>query len=153
MTTIKDLKTLLSREFHMKDLGNLRYFLGIEIDRSPNGIFLCQKKYLTDTIHEFGMTNYRPVHLPLDCHVKLTHEKGDPLPDPSLYQRLVGNLNYFTITRPDICDLCSTAISVYAKSNYYSFSSCQKSVKLFTRHPISRHSLSLFFCCQVNCIL
>lgn len=102
MTTIQQLKGFLAQNFHMKDLGNLRYFLGIEISRSADGIFLCQKKYTSDIISEFGMAGKKPLQLPMDIHLKLCPEKGDILADPSLYQRLVGKLIYLTITRPDI---------------------------------------------------
>lgn len=103
MDSIQGLKSLLAQNFHIKDLGELRYFLGIEISRSADGIFLCQKKYATDIINEFGMAHCKPLHLPMDVHLKLTPEKGEPLPDPTVYQRLLGKLIYLTITRPDIC--------------------------------------------------
>lgn len=48
------------------------------------------------------MLNVKPLHLPMDTHLKLTPDKGDPLPDPTIYQRLLGKLIYLTITRHDI---------------------------------------------------
>ncbi|XP_048504111.1 uncharacterized mitochondrial protein AtMg00810-like [Beta vulgaris subsp. vulgaris] len=86
----------------MKDLGALRYFLGIEVDRSNQGFFLSQKKYATDLVKEYGMHKARPVRLPLEANIKLTADLGDPLPHLTEYQRLVGRLIYLTITRPDI---------------------------------------------------
>lgn len=102
MDTISKLKTMLAQNFHMKDLGDLRYFLGIEISRTADGIFLCQKKYTNDIIAEFGMTGKKPLQLPMDINMKLTPAKGDMLTDPTVYQRLLGKLLYLTITRPDI---------------------------------------------------
>lgn len=99
---INYLKRMLSQSFHMKDLGPLHYFLGIEISRSKAGFFLSQKKYTADILKEFGMSNSKPLQLPLDSHLKLTPDKGDLLPDPGVYQRLLGKLIYLTITRPDI---------------------------------------------------
>lgn len=92
MSAISALKSQLSQTFNMKDLGELRYFLGIEVDRNEDGIFLSQMKYTADIIHEFGMSNCKPLQLPLDTHLKLTPEKGDVLPDPSIYQKLIGRL-------------------------------------------------------------
>ncbi|XP_074363119.1 uncharacterized protein LOC141703501 [Apium graveolens] len=60
------------------------------------------KKYTSDILKEYGMLNCRPLQLPMDCHLKLTADKGDYLEDPSIYQRLVGKFIYLTITRPDI---------------------------------------------------
>lgn len=98
---IQHLKDLLSSKFHMKDLGNLRYFLGIEVDRNDQGIFISQRKYATDLISEYGMQKSEPLRLPMDPHLKLTTQ-GDPFPDPNSYRRLVGKLLYLTITRLDI---------------------------------------------------
>ena len=101
-TEIDKLKSMLSSHFHMKDLGTLRYFLGIEIDRTPAGFFISQAKYTLDLLKEYGMINAKPLKLPMDSHLKLTQDKGDLLSDPSPYQRLVGKLIYLTITRPDV---------------------------------------------------
>lgn len=95
-------KAFLSTHFLMKDLGNIRYFLGIEIDRSEKGFFLSQKKYTKDLIHEYGMQNSKPLRLPVDGQVKLTADLGDDLPNPTEYQQLIGKLIYLVITRPDI---------------------------------------------------
>ena len=55
------LKENLSKEFEVKDLGQLRYFLGIEIARNPKGIILSQRKYVLDLLSETGMLRCRPV--------------------------------------------------------------------------------------------
>lgn len=86
----------------MKDLGALRYFLGIEIDRNSTGIFMSQTKYTLDLLKEYGMINAKPLKLPMDTQLKLTPDKGVPFPDATRYQRLVGKLIYLTITRPDV---------------------------------------------------
>lgn len=99
---ISELKGSLASQFHMKDLGPITYFLGLEIDRSSNGFFISHKKYTLDLLQEFGMLQATPLKLPMDTHIKLTPDKGDLLPDPSLYQKLLGKLIYLTITRPDL---------------------------------------------------
>lgn len=99
---IQSLQKLLSTYFNMKDLGCLRYFLGIEVDRSSAGFFLSQKKYTIDLIKEFGMFYFKPVQLPMDPTQKLTADKGDVLLDPAPFQKLVGKLIYLTVTRPDV---------------------------------------------------
>ena len=86
----------------MKDLGCLRYFLGIEVDKSTQGIFISQKKYTLDLIKEYNLIETKPLKLPMDVTLKLTPDLGDPLHDPNSYQHLIGKLIYPTITRPDI---------------------------------------------------
>jgi transposase InsO family protein len=96
------LKTHLSESFHMKDLGSLTYFLGLEVHRSSSGIFLNQHKYARDLVVIAGLQEAPSVDTPMELHVKLRKEEGDLLADPSLYRKLVGSLVYLTITRPDI---------------------------------------------------
>lgn len=109
---IQEVKASLSKKLWMKDMGQLRYFLGIEIDQTGQGIFLSQRKYVTDLLKEYGLRKCRTLKLPLDTHVKLTADQGDALGDPTEYQRLVGKLIYLTITRPDI------AYSVHVLSKF-----------------------------------
>ncbi|RVW32163.1 Retrovirus-related Pol polyprotein from transposon RE1 [Vitis vinifera] len=85
-----------------KDLGKLKYFLGIEIAQSSSGVVLSQRKYALDILEETGMLDCKPIDTPMDPNVKLVPGQGEPLGDPGRYRRLVGKLNYLTITRPDI---------------------------------------------------
>ncbi|RVW48679.1 Retrovirus-related Pol polyprotein from transposon RE1 [Vitis vinifera] len=62
----KALQNYLSREFEMKDLGPLKYFLGIEVSRSSEGIFLSQRKYALDLLQETGMSGCQPVNAPIE---------------------------------------------------------------------------------------
>lgn len=73
---IADLKVVLSSHFHMKDLGPVSYFLGLEIDRSDAGFFVLQRKYTSDLIKEFGMEKASPLKLPMDTHIHITADKG-----------------------------------------------------------------------------
>ena len=99
---ISSLKAFLHQRFHLKDLGILKYFLGLEVARSRKGIFLSQRKYANEILQERGLTGARPVHLPMEQNMKLTATSGDLLNDPTTYRRLIGRLIYLTITRPDI---------------------------------------------------
>lgn len=82
----------------MKDLGNVSYFLGIEVDRSEAGFFLSQKKYTVDLLTEFGLQHSKSLKVPMDVHEKLTPTSGIPLTDPHPYQRLLGKFIYLTVT-------------------------------------------------------
>ncbi|RVW55440.1 Retrovirus-related Pol polyprotein from transposon RE1 [Vitis vinifera] len=104
---IQKLKQHLFTHFQTKDLGKLKYFLGIEIAQSSSGVVLSQRKYALDILEETGMLDCKPVDTPMDPNVKLVPGQGEPLGDPGRYRRLVGKLNYLTITRPDISFLVS----------------------------------------------
>lgn len=99
---IKALKQHLFQNFQTKDLGPLRYFLGIEVAQSKSGIAISQRKYALDIIEETGLIDCKPVDTPMDHNVKLLPDQGEPYSDPGRYRRLVGKLNYLTLTRPDI---------------------------------------------------
>ena len=99
---IKMLKTHLLKRFFIKDLGELKYFLGIEFSRSKKGIFMSQRKYALDILQDIGLTRVKPEKFPMEQNLKLTDEDGELLHDPSRYRRLVGRLIYLTVTRPDI---------------------------------------------------
>jgi hypothetical protein len=98
---ISQLKQKLSKEFEVKDLGKLRYFLGIEIARSPKGIVLSQRKYVLDLLSDVGMLGCRVASTPIEKNHQLCAQYGDPV-DRESYQRLVGRLIYLCHTRPDI---------------------------------------------------
>lgn len=102
LTDLKDLQTILSHTFKMKDLGFIRYFLGIKVDTSENAFFVSQHKCNSYILKEYGMLNSKPLQLPMDIYLKLTHDNDDVLPNPTPYQRLLGKLIYLTITKPDI---------------------------------------------------
>jgi hypothetical protein len=80
---IKDLKKHLFNNFHTKDLGRLRYFLGIEVAQSKDGIAISQRKYFLDILEETGMLDCKPVDTPMDPNVKLLQNQREPYPDPS----------------------------------------------------------------------
>ncbi|RVX23597.1 Retrovirus-related Pol polyprotein from transposon TNT 1-94 [Vitis vinifera] len=102
MEELQNLKKYLSEEFEVKDLGNLKYFLGMEVARSRKGIVVSQRKYILDLLKETGMLGCKPIDTPMDSQKKLGIEKESTPVDRGRYQRLVGRLIYLSHTRPDI---------------------------------------------------
>ena len=102
MEEIKCLKDVLAQEFEIKDLGQLKYFLGMEIARSHKGISVSQRKYTLDLLKETGMLGCKPATTPMDPAGKIQMEEERSLTDKGRYQRLVGKLIYLSHTRPDI---------------------------------------------------
>ncbi|XP_017441205.1 uncharacterized mitochondrial protein AtMg00810-like [Vigna angularis] len=99
---IESIKAHLDHEFSIKNLGKLRYFLGLEISRSFTGIVVNQRKYALELLKENDMLAAKPISTPMEPSTKFISSSGNPLSDPQPYRRLVGQLMYLTTTRPDL---------------------------------------------------
>lgn len=99
---ISALKQFLDAQFRIKDLGEIYYFLGLEIVKQPQGFLISRHKFTLDLLTEFKCSAVSSIVSPLDPHVKLSAESGALIPDPSVYRKLVGKLNFLQHTRPDI---------------------------------------------------
>ena len=97
----------LAKEFEIKDLGALKYFLGMEFARSKEGIFVSQHKYVLDLLDEAGMLGCKPAETPTEPNVKLQPTKAENVKDQERYQKLVGRLIYLSHTRSNIPFLVS----------------------------------------------
>jgi hypothetical protein len=94
-------KQFMHKHFHIKDLGDLKYFLGIEVSASKNEIFISQRKYGQEVIEDAGLSGVAPINTPMEQGLKLS-DKGTLLKDTNRYRRLVGRLIYLIVSRPDI---------------------------------------------------
>ncbi|KAG8498333.1 hypothetical protein CXB51_007179 [Gossypium anomalum] len=90
-------------EFSLKDMGDLHYFLGIEVTRTSVGsLHLCQRKYIRDLLERSGLANAKHVNTPMVSSSVLSEDDGDRLSDPTEYRSLAGALQYIVLTRSDI---------------------------------------------------
>ena len=112
LSKIQRITHLLDSAFKIKDLGDLRYFLGFEVARSSTGINLCQRKDPLEILNDAGMLGSKPMSTPCNYTTKLHQHSGSPLSaeDASSYRRLIGRLINLTNTRPNIT-YCHTLIS------------------------------------------
>ena len=97
-----DVKQRLAKEFEIKELGKMKYFLSIEVAYSTQGIFISQQKYVTDLLEKTGKIGCKPVSTLMDLNHKLGEAKEEPMVDKRMYHRLVGRLIYLAHTRPNI---------------------------------------------------
>ena len=91
-STYQLFKEYLNECFHIQDLGQFKYFLGIEVAYGSKGLFLCQCKYALEIGEECGLLGGKPAATPLEENYKLALASGDLFTDPSQYCRLVGRL-------------------------------------------------------------
>ncbi|XP_071700433.1 uncharacterized mitochondrial protein AtMg00810-like [Rutidosis leptorrhynchoides] len=112
---INKFKDFLKSKFQIKDLGVLKYFLGIEVIRENKNIFLSQRKYTLDLLTEFGLLNCKPIYTHIEPNLKFNNDDDHndlPLKNITEYQRLIRRLICLTLTRPDI------SYSVHVLSQY-----------------------------------
>ncbi|KAJ8627433.1 hypothetical protein MRB53_020740 [Persea americana] len=88
---MKRIQANLGTRFEMKELGELKYFLGLEVDRTEQGIFLCQQKYAENLLERFGMLDCKEISTPTEVNARLRNEEGGELEEPSMYRQLVGS--------------------------------------------------------------
>ncbi|XP_022930089.1 uncharacterized protein LOC111436575 [Cucurbita moschata] len=86
----------------MKELGELKHFLGLEVDCTDEGLFLCQQKYTRDMLQKFNMLECKQASTLIETNAKICAHEGKKLNDKTTYRQSVGSLIYLTLTRPNI---------------------------------------------------
>ncbi|KAB1227925.1 Retrovirus-related Pol polyprotein from transposon TNT 1-94 [Morella rubra] len=101
-SAIDHLIASLQADFPLKDLGQLHYFLGVEVHHLSNGLLLTQQKYIADLLRRTNMSTAKLVHTPMATTAPLSARDGTAFEDPTLYRSVVGSLQYLSFTRPDL---------------------------------------------------
>ncbi|XP_031277700.1 uncharacterized protein LOC116136136 [Pistacia vera] len=112
---LEKFKMAMHNEFEMTDLGEMSYFLGMEIHQSQHGIFVSQKKFANEILHKFDMDRCKPVDTLLVANLKLSKDDGAVKIDEKMYRSLIGCLLYLTATRPDLM-LATSILSRFMSS-------------------------------------
>lgn len=92
----------LNKQFRMKDLGRMHYFLGIQAEFHKTGLFLSQERYATDLLAVAGMSDCSPVGTPLPLQLSKTPHQDQKFENPKYFRSLAGKIQYLTLTRPDL---------------------------------------------------
>ena len=111
----------------------LKYFLGVEVMRSEQGILLSQRKYVLNLLSKTRKLGGKPCSTPMTPNVQITKE-GNLFEDPERYKRLVGKLNYLTVTHPDIAYSVSVLNQYKSSPTVSHWGSCKAYPMLFERN-------------------
>jgi hypothetical protein len=93
---------VMSQEFKMSMIGELGFFLGLQVKQAKDGTFICQSKYVNGLIKRSDMSNSKPIKTPMATNVHLDLDEGEKLVDLKLYRSMIGIFLYVTAFRPDI---------------------------------------------------
>ena len=86
----------------MSMMGELSYFLGLQVNQKSDEIFISQTKYVKDLLKKFGMVDCSLASTPMSTTTKLDEDKKEKNVDISGYRGMIGSLLYLTASRPDI---------------------------------------------------
>ncbi|KAJ9538694.1 hypothetical protein OSB04_031427 [Centaurea solstitialis] len=98
----KEFEDLMHKKFKMSAMGELTFFLGLQVAQKEDGIFIHQSKYVKDILHKFGFSDVKPASTPMETHKHLTVDPEGQEVDVHHYRSMIGSLMYLTASRPDI---------------------------------------------------
>jgi hypothetical protein len=92
----------MQNEFEMSLLGELSFFMGLQIHQRSQGIFISQTKYIREMLKRFKMEDCKPVITPMQTSCKLSKDDDSKSTDQRKYRSMIGSLLYVTTSRPDV---------------------------------------------------
>ena len=92
----------MKREFEMSMVGELNYFLGLQVKQREDGIFISQEKYAKNLVKRLDLDSKKHTSTPMSSSAKLSRDAAGVEVDPTLYQSMIGSLLYLIASRPDI---------------------------------------------------
>lgn len=135
------IKEFLNITFKIKDLGYLKYFIGLEIARSKARIHLCQRKYALEILFGCGLLAAKPASTPMAKNTRLSKDQGTPMEDPESYKRLIRKLIYLITTRPDLSNAVQQLSQFMTKPTTTHYDAAIRVLRYVKNSP----ALGLFF--------
>ncbi|GKA30962.1 putative ribonuclease H-like domain-containing protein [Tanacetum coccineum] len=135
---VKDFEELMQKEFKMSSMGELTFFLGLQVKQSNGGIFLSQDKYVKDILNKFDFRTIKPASTPIEAHKSLGKDEEGEDVDVHTYRSMIGCLMYLTASRPDI-NLLFVCV--------HDFKSLQRNKSLWLDSSTKQNMLHTSKCC------
>jgi hypothetical protein len=99
---VSGFQEMMEKEFQMSMIGELTFFLGIQVKQTKKGTFVHKAKYMNDLMKKFNMAKLKPVSTPMSTATTLDLDKNGEVVDQRENRSMIGSLLYLTATRPDI---------------------------------------------------
>ncbi|GKA66736.1 uncharacterized mitochondrial protein-like protein [Tanacetum coccineum] len=97
-----EFEKMMHKKFQMSSMGELTFFLGLQVKQKKDGIFISQDKYVTEILKKFGFTDVKTASTPMETQKLLLKDEDGEEVDVHLYRSMIGSLMYLTSSRPDI---------------------------------------------------
>ncbi|GJU85359.1 putative ribonuclease H-like domain-containing protein [Tanacetum coccineum] len=136
-----DFEKLMKDKFQMSSMGELTFFLGLQVQQKKKGIFISQDKYVNEILRKYNYTDVKSTSTPIDLEKSLVQDGDAADVDEHLYRSMIGSLMYLTASRPDIM----FAVCVCARFQVSSKTSHLLAVKRIFRYLKGKPSLGLWY--------
>ncbi|GJX94085.1 uncharacterized mitochondrial protein-like protein [Tanacetum coccineum] len=93
---------MMHKKFQMSSMGELTFFLGLQVKQKEDEIFISQDKYVTEILKKFGFSDVKTVSTPMETQKPLLKDEDGEEVDVHLYRSMIGSLMYLTSSRPNI---------------------------------------------------
>ncbi|GKD60070.1 putative ribonuclease H-like domain-containing protein [Tanacetum coccineum] len=97
-----EFEKMMHKKFQMSSMGELTFFLGLQVKQKEDGIFISQDKYVTKILKKFGFSDVKIANTPMETHKPLLKDADGEDVDEHMYRSMIGSLMYLTSSRPDI---------------------------------------------------
>ncbi|GKC62483.1 putative ribonuclease H-like domain-containing protein [Tanacetum coccineum] len=128
-------------EFEMSAMGELTFFLGLQVKQKPDRIFICQDKYVQDILKKFNMESVRPATTPFEASKPKSKDEPDDAVNVHLYRSMIGSLMYLIASRPDI----QFAVSACSRHQVTPLTSNLNAVKKIFKYLKGQPKLGLWY--------
>ncbi|GJY00889.1 putative ribonuclease H-like domain-containing protein, partial [Tanacetum coccineum] len=136
-----EFEALMKGEFEMSAMGELTFFLGLQVQQRPDGIFISQNKYVKDILQKFDLENVRTATTPYEVSKPKSKNEPDSPVNVHLYRSMIGSLMYLTASRPDIM----FAVSACSRNQVTLLTSNLEAVKKIFKYLKGQSKLGLWY--------
>ncbi|GJV34584.1 putative ribonuclease H-like domain-containing protein [Tanacetum coccineum] len=137
----EEFEVLMQGEFEMSAMGEMSFFLGLQVKQLPDGIFISQDKYVKDMLTKFDMESVRTATTPYEAAKTKLKDESDPPVNVHLYRSMIGSLMYLTASRPDIM----FAVSACSRHQVTPLTSHLNAVKKIFKYLKGQPKLGLWY--------
>ena len=131
----KEFEQVMKVKFEMSATGEMKFFLGLQVEQTDHGIFLHQTKYVEDILVRFGMTNCDVAKTPLATNHGITPDEKGELVTATVYRAIIGSLMYLTASRPDIMFATCLCARYQAKPRLSHLTAAMRIIRYLKGHP------------------
>ncbi|GKA07467.1 putative ribonuclease H-like domain-containing protein [Tanacetum coccineum] len=123
-----DFEMMMHKKFQMSSMGELTFFLGLQVKPKEDGTFISQDKYVTKILNKFSLTDVKTASTPMETYKPLLKDADGEDVDEHLYRSMIGSLMYLTSSRPDIMFVQTVVANSTTEAEYIAASNCCRPV-------------------------